>query len=112
MERLTQKSTVFDDITFRGNGCTVEELKQRLFEYEEAEEQGLLIRLPFPVGTELYFPFKLQGVKKARIRRWQLNKKGLFFCAYAGNAYRLEAIGKTVFLTKEEAEAALKEMEK
>lgn len=86
----------------------LEELKK----YKDLEEQGLLLRLPFPVGTELYFPFKLQGVKKDRIRRWQLNKKGLFFCAYAGNAYRLEVIGKTVFLTKEEAEAALAEMEK
>lgn len=83
---------------------------EKLAAYEEAEEQGLLIRLQYPLGTELYFPFKCQGVIKDRIRRWQLNKKGLFFCSYAGNAYRPEAIGKTVFLTKEEAEAALERM--
>lgn len=80
--------------------------------YKDAEEQGLLIRLPYPLGTELYFPFKCKGVIKDRIRRWQINKNGLCFCSYAGNAYRPEVIGKTVFPTREEAEAALAEMNK
>lgn len=87
--------------------CPIQESLDKLAAYEDAEEQGLLIKLQYPLGTELYFPFKCQGIIKDRIRRWQLNKNGLFFCSYAGNAYRLEAIGKTVFLTREEAEAAL-----
>lgn len=97
--------------TYNENCPTMVELYEKLAAYEDAEEQGMLIRLPHPLGTELYFPFKCQGVIKDRIRRWQLNKNGLFFCSYAGNAYRFEAIGKTVFLTREEAEAALAEME-
>lgn len=99
----------FFDMTNRDK-CHDKKIYEKLREYEDAEEQGLLIRLPFPIGTELYFPFKLQGIIKDRIRRWQLNKNGLFFCSYAGNAYRMDAIGKTVFLTMEDVEAALERM--
>ena len=82
---------------------------EKLAEYEQAEEDGLLIRVPHPVGTEVYFAFKLQGVKKDCIRRWKCNNKGLMFYSH-GSAYSVDAIGKTVFLTKAEAEQALAKM--
>ena len=79
MERLTKKSEIFGDITFRGDGCTLDQVKQRLFDYEEAEEQlikaagvdlqsmvgefmhyytlqkeGRLVELPCKVGDVVY----------------------------------------------------------
>ena len=80
-----------------------------LKEYKDWEEQGLLLRLPYQVGTPLYFPFKNQGVVQDRIRRWQINNKGLMFYS-KGSAYIVDAIGKSVFLTREEAEEKLKEL--
>ena len=31
------------------------DVMKRLAEYEDAEEQGLLLRLPFPLGTTVYY---------------------------------------------------------
>ena len=73
------------------------------------EESGLLIKLPYPVGTPLFIPCRKQGVKQDHIRRWQTNNKGLMFCSN-GSFYLADAIGKSVFLTREEAENKLKEM--
>lgn len=69
--------------------------------YKEAEEQGLLIRLPCKVGTIVYKPiayfsaFDLEEKKEVIESRFGLSM--------------IDDIGKTVFLTKEEAEQALKE---
>ena len=82
---------------------------RELKEYKDLEEDGRLLRLQYPINTPLYFPFKNQGVVKDRIRRWQINNKGLMFYS-KGSAYTVDAIGKTVFLTREEAEEKLKEM--
>lgn len=66
------------------------------------EEQGLLLRLPCKVGDTF----------------WELNNSLLEPCVYPRVAhslqhvvYCLERLGKTTFLTKEEAEAALEEMD-
>lgn len=83
----------------------LEELKA----YRDAEEQGLLLKLPYPVGTPIYHVFKSQGVVKDRIRSWRYGNKGLLFCS-RGNSLVPEAIGRSVFLTREEAEQALEKM--
>ena len=73
----------------------------RLADYEEAEEQGLLVRLPCKVGDTVY---RLQYVDD-----WE--KPGFFTVGVAETTfsiYLLSEFGKTVFLTREEAEAALK----
>ena len=82
----------------------------RLAYYEDLEEQNLLLALPYPVGTPLFIPCRKQGVKQDHIRRWQTNNKGLMFCSN-GSFYLADAIGKTVFLTREEAELKLMEKE-
>lgn len=72
----------------------LEELKS----YKEAEEYGLLVRLPCKVGTEVYY---ILGVP---------NKTP---CAIDKCVFKLSdinKIGKTVFLTREEAEKKLEEM--
>ena len=83
---------------------------KELKEYKDLEYNGLLIKLPHPIGTPLFIPCKKQGVKQDHIRRWQTNNKGLMFCSN-GSFYVVDAIGKTVFLTREEAELKLKEIQ-
>ena len=91
----------------------------KLAAYEDAEEQGRLVRLPCKVGDTLYAPtrniisefrvsqFDFGGYEKSYLWvNWYLTK------GITGN-FRIDGIkaseiGKTVFLTCEEAEAALK----
>ena len=104
------------------NGCIVPKLYCKLAKYEEAEEQGLLLRLPCKVGDTIY---RINiGAKEPIIKmrvlqvQWkQLHKDRVIIRIDAINdddmgesCYLLEDIGKTVFLTKEEAEQALAEM--
>ena len=88
---------------------SIYQVLKELKEYKDLEDNGLLIKLPHPIGTPLFIPCKKQGVKQDHIRRWQTNNKGLMFCSN-GSFYVVDAIGRTVFLTREEAELKLKEM--
>lgn len=108
-------------------GCKwEEEAWSKLAEYEDLEEQGLLLRLPCKVGDTLYIIEprfynyeKHEGVQKGICKGYELNdrygwivkaeledgeKHTLYF-------YNFSKFGKTVFLTREEAEQKLKEME-
>ena len=119
MERLTHtnksngmsvpRKLVYDINMDDTNFAHLEEIVKKLAYYEDLEESGLLIKLPYPVGTPLFIPCRKQGVKQDHIRRWQTNNKGLMFCSN-GSFYLADAIGKSVFLTREEAEEKLKEM--
>lgn len=84
-----------------------EKLKERIAEYEklrkyeELEEQGLLLRLPCKVGDQF----------------WEIDQTWLNPFIYPRKAhslqhvvYCMERLGKTTFLTKEEAKAALERM--
>lgn len=116
MERLTRRSKdknikltedlINDDFDL---GYWCQAVIHKLAYYEDLEEGGLLLKLPYPVGTPLFIPCKKQGIKQDHIRRWQTNNKGLMFCSN-GNFYLADAIGKSVFLTRDEAEEKLKEM--
>ena len=93
-------------------------LLEALGKYEDLEEQGRLLRLPCKVGDTVYkitrnfiseykiisetiYPYSIQF-------NWQCTK-GIY-----GNLVGFSdlEIGKTVFLTREEAETKLKEREK
>lgn len=95
---------------------------EKLGEYEDLEEQCRLVILPCKVGDTLYRVNK--GAKKPVIMMRvlqlyikQLHKDRTVIRIDAINdddmgesCYFLENIGKTVFLTKSEAEAKLKEL--
>lgn len=144
MSRLTFKHSVFSsdcwEIKEVGNElcnetcsrmddcekCPIAKAIDKLAEYEDLEEQGLLLRLPCKVGDTLYIIEprfynyeKHEGVQKGICKGYELNdrygwvvkvelekggKNTLYF-------YNFSKFGKTVFLTREEAEAKLKEME-
>ena len=91
---------------------------EKLAAYEDAEEQGLLLRLPCKVGDTVYKPNPItkKGIVEIKIEsifitESEINISGsttikkYLFCCQPGD------FGKTVFLTEAEAEAKLAEME-
>nr|DAH33834.1 MAG TPA: Manganese responsive transcriptional regulator member uptake regulator, fur, mur [Caudoviricetes sp.] len=96
---------------------------EKLAEYEDLEEQGLLVRLPCKIGDTVYRvnagakqPIIPMTVSEIHFLCYK-NERTVRFDAidkeYMGEScYRLEDIGRIVFLTHEEAEKKLEEMEK
>lgn len=99
---------------------------RKLADYEDAEEQGLLLRLPCKVGDKLYYtdsyynavvPVRLNEVITQFVGinnyAYQYNCCSFDGCGDTYEEYEFDNndFGKTVFLTESEAEAKLKEME-
>jgi hypothetical protein len=88
----------------------------KLKDYEDAEEQGLLLRLPCKVGDNIYI-IKPYGIEEASITGISEADDIDCFCFEiyidpdCHEIIALEEFNDTWFLTKEEAEAKLKEME-
>ena len=110
MERLTLKGYQCDKSNFMGYG--VSDMANKLREYEDAEEQGLLLRLPCKVGSTVYYidDYEIYSDKVDSINIRKENEEYIFCIAFMD--YRADDFGKTVFLTREEAEAKLAEMQK
>ena len=94
-----------------------EKMITKLGEYEDLEEQGLLVKLPCKVGDTVY-SITRNFISEYKICSFEKYLEGFFFnwsCEkgiYKNiRGFTSFEIGKTVFLTKEEAEKALKEME-
>lgn len=111
MERCTKPEFDFET-TKLAEGLTdsMGAALNRLAQYEDAEEQGLLVRLPCKVGDTVWTVNHNGGVCSHQIRRFERNKDGDFACSML--MLPLKGFGKTVFLTREEAEEALKEANK
>ena len=83
-----------------------EELVERLAEYEDLGEQGKLLKLPCAVGDMVY-------VLRLDNTAYMMNNEKVWeIVEDKFEIFHFDSIGKTVFLTKEEAEAALKELER
>ena len=131
MERLTKRD--FSRITYNerrsimcssycdncsqgaGNCKTVKNMIKKLATYEDLEEQGLLVKLPCKVGDDLYCIVNGE-VKKLKVHSFGVPDfeiidiefkyvDGFKIVRFVGE------VGKTVFLTREEAEKKLEEME-
>ena len=120
MERLTERNPLWIDDEMWERACEpdceeIDAVYRKLKEYEDAEEQGLLLRLPYPLGTEyIYFVdekdmdvYELDA-KKIEASMMPISKKILYTIDYFEILF--EDFGKIVFLTRAEAEAKLKEM--
>ena len=124
--RLTKKSIV-KEIGYVVDNPTVErcvKVIDKLGEYEDAEENGLLVRLPCKVGDTVYYintvphiALYQNTIYKAEVARIVATHLGTSIVIQIHNDYgcteipNINDIGKTVFLTREEAEAALKARE-
>ena len=89
--------------------------------YKDLEEQGLLIRLPCKAGDAVYivgdkFPAVIEKIvimedNHIMFEFVEFDRSYEVTEVWDSGGFELEDIGKTVFLTKEEAEAKLREME-
>lgn len=87
--------------------CNYEtESMEKLAIYEDLEEQGLLLRLPCKVGDTIY---ELYRDGEYCVSWWDVKEVGFSLSYY--ERYK-DKFGKSVFLTKEEAEQKLKELSK
>lgn len=84
---------------------------EKLASYEDAEEQGRLVRLPCKIGDIVYF---LHGnfVERSKVSAYYISESRTEFLlteteVYSSYYVPVEEMGKSVFLTSAEAEAAL-----
>lgn len=128
MERLTEKIGNTNCVKGCGSNCkygfqhcrtedwenckTIDDVIDKLAEYEGLEEQGRLIKLPCKVGDTIY------GLHKAMVCELNTETIGISKMPSGEILYLIDGweldkgdFGKTVFLTKSEAEQKLKEME-
>ena len=106
-----------------GENCVTWLEKQfaKLNEYEEAKADGRLVVLPCKVGDtvyhrsgqhtiddiQLFYPRQNGHVPEERIGKLQIRLGSLNYAGLQTFATYADEIGKTVFLTREEAEKAL-----
>ena len=90
MERLTNTGT-----KEAKESVTIREVIYKLAEYEDLEEQGLLPKLPCKVGDTVYCIMTGLSYKNPSIFKMKFDYE------------LMKHFGKRVFLTREEAEAAL-----
>lgn len=139
MERLTEdyndsyclkKCHPNNDCFCDGGGCPIDNCREviealnKLGEYEKAEEQGLLVRLPCKVGDIVYdsfFGYPEPHMVKAISYGYcigyvepKIENEIIFYCENYTNTMKvifpMKELGRTVFLTREEAEKKLEEM--
>ena len=90
-----------------GENCVTWLEKQfaKLNEYEEAKAEGRMIILPAKPGDIIYRPEALQFCWV--ITKVEIYEDEIVFIDDSDNIFRPDDIGKTVFLTREEAEKAI-----
>lgn len=101
--------------------CYIQQVFKKLADYEDLEEQGLLVILPCKIGDTVYRvnagakqPIIPMTVSEIHFLCYK-NERAVRFDAIGKedmgeSCYRLEDIGRIVFLTREEAEKKLEEM--
>ena len=122
MERLTERNPSWIDDEMWERACEpdceeIDAVYRKLKAYEDAEEKGLLLRLPCKVGDTVYAPTR-NFVSELRIILISIERDNVFFYWILNtgiypnlNGFTASDIGKMVFFTYEEAKAKLKEME-
>lgn len=116
MERLTEwkdDKKLLAKTKFSGDFGSANVLS-RLAEYEDLKEQGLLLRLPIPIGTTVYEFEPLNKIVKGctarTVIKYTVYDDSIWFNFADGYMKDIKDFGKTIFLTREAAEQKLKEM--
>ena len=81
---------------------------EKLAEYEQLEEQGLIVRLPCPIGTTVWDICGMD-IRENVLSGIECDKDGKQFL-WANDDEWLGELNNSVFLTREEAEKKLEEM--
>lgn len=111
MERLTIRDS---DGYAHATRAELYDYINKLAEYEDLEEQGLLIRLPCKVGDKAYYVHK-GGIDEVEVDSFFINVNvfaNVSFYIGSDRFGKTLTPYKTLFFTKAEAEEALKKMEK
>lgn len=121
MERLTEKNPAWIDDELYASACepddeTIDAVYRKLKAYEDAEEQGLLLRLPCKVGDIVYYVYNNRVMSSEILSvkyhaEDEIHKKLTVDFEGIPAEIDFNTISKTIFLTREEAEAKLKEEE-
>lgn len=82
----------------------------RLRELAEADKDGRLVLLPCKVGDTVHFVLLGRIIEKPVFSIVSFSNSTRIYCDGTSEYFRPEDIGKTFFLTREEAEAALEAM--
>ena len=96
-----------------GNCRYIKNMVEKLAEYEDLEEQGLLLRLPCKVGDKAYYVHK-GGIDEVEVDSFFINVNvfaNVSFYIGSDRFGKTLTPYKTLFFTKAEAEEALKKME-
>ena len=113
MERLTYR-TIKGEAMGNSSVADIGDILGKLAEYEDLDEQGLLFRLPIPIGTTVYkFEPLAKGTEryiKTTITRYEIFGDSIWFAFANGLGRNIKDFGKYVFLTQEEAEQKLSEI--
>ena len=83
----------------------------RLREIAEADKDGRVVVLPCKVGDTVYFALLGRIIEKQVFSIVSFSNSTRIYCGGTSEYFRPEDIGKTFFLTREEAERAMQEME-
>ena len=118
MEQFDRYAPKSPNIEINCGGDDFQRIIDKLAEYETAEEEGRLVVLPCKVGDVLYKPTR-SFISEYKIRFIEVSSCNCLFLHTnvikgindTGELFKEDDIGKIVFLTREEAEKALKEME-
>lgn len=142
MERLTRRINNNKITAIKGSSCNysaqsfdcqinegTEKLRtalEKLAAYEDLEEQGLLVRFPCKVGDKVWDndfghpeSYEIKAFSYGYCDSYvepDIEDQIIFYYEnYSGSiagAFAMSELGKTVFLTREEAEKKLEEMKK
>ena len=123
MDRLTERNPLWIDDEMWERACEpdddeIDAVYRKLKEYEDAEEQGEILRLPISEDTPVYsIEYCCGNIKSNRsgmcVRGFceNCNDRAYYIRESVAKHCSICEINKTVFLTREEAESKLKEME-
>lgn len=109
-------------LAIHGRWEELNQIAEKLTNIEQKEEQGILVRLPCKVGGTVYtlsYRYDCKNDYDCKVsEKWKCEDN--IPCEYEKKKYfvkksqfcltMLNSLGKTVFLTREEAEKALEEM--
>ena len=111
-----EKNTIVIPNSFISSADCAEKYEQvakwlkELKSYKDAEEQGLLVRLPCKVGDSVFIIVG-KDISKQGIRKIEISDNGIIFKTNRQKRiFNISEFGKIVFLTREEAEKKLEEM--
>jgi hypothetical protein len=114
MERLTERNPLWIDDELWESACEpdceeIDAVYRKLKEYEDLEEQGKLIKIPLEAYCIVDFKVRKGFVLE---ETYHMDRKPLLVVRYDDNSLTSHCgyLGISVFLTKPEAEAKLKEL--